>query len=70
MWIVDPIDSTRSFQRGIPTWNILVGYQKDDEMILGVSYYPMFNDIYFELKRVRRRSEMDKPIHRFQIRNH
>lgn len=50
MWIVDPIDSTRSFQRGIPTWNVLVSYQQHGEIVLGVSFYPILNELYFAEK--------------------
>lgn len=50
MWIVDPIDSTRSFQRGIPTWNVLVSYQEAGEIKLGVSYYPVLEDLYYAEK--------------------
>ena len=39
-WIIDPIDGTRHFSRGIPSWRILIGYVKVGSFELGVSYSP------------------------------
>jgi histidinol-phosphatase len=39
-WIVDPIDGTRAFTRGIPTWAILVGLEADGEPVVGVAHFP------------------------------
>jgi histidinol-phosphatase len=35
-WIIDPIDGTRSFVRGIPLWGTLVGLEYQGELIAGV----------------------------------
>ena len=35
-FIVDPIDGTRSFVRGIPTWATLLGLEYQGELIAGV----------------------------------
>src|SRR5262245_14279487 len=35
-WIIDPIDGTRNFVRGIPIWATLVGLEYEDEQIAGV----------------------------------
>ena len=35
-WIVDPIDGTRDFVRGLPTWSNLIGLEVDGEVVLGV----------------------------------
>src|SRR5439155_5359037 len=42
-WIVDPIDGTRSFVRGIPLWATLIGLEYRDEQIAGIAYLPAFN---------------------------
>lgn len=42
-WIIDPIDGTRSFMRGIPTWGVLIAYCKDNEFIIGVCYFPILD---------------------------
>jgi histidinol-phosphatase len=39
-WIVDPIDGTRSFVRGIPIWGTLVGLEHQGEQIAGVVAAP------------------------------
>lgn len=49
-WIIDPIDASRSFTRGIPTWCILIAYCKNSQITLGVCYFPIFNWlVYAEL---------------------
>lgn len=35
-WIIDPIDGTRSYVRGIPTWAVLLGLEYQGERIAGV----------------------------------
>jgi histidinol-phosphatase len=39
-WIVDPIDGTRDFVRGIPLWAILIGLEVNGEVVAGVAYSP------------------------------
>jgi len=39
-WIVDPIDGTRSYICGLPTWTTLVGLASENESILGVVDQP------------------------------
>jgi histidinol-phosphatase len=39
-WIVDPIDGTRSFVRGIPIWGTLVGLEHHAEQIAGIVVAP------------------------------
>jgi histidinol-phosphatase len=36
-WVLDPIDGTRSFVRGIPLWGTLVGLEHNGEQIAGVA---------------------------------
>ena len=36
-WIIDPIDGTRSFVRGIPLWATLVGLEYKNEQIAGIA---------------------------------
>ena len=40
-WIVDPIDGTKSFVRGVPVWATLIALAVDDEVVLGVVSAPM-----------------------------
>jgi histidinol-phosphatase len=45
-WVVDPIDGTRAFIRGIPTWSILVGLEAEGRPALGVAYMPGAEDLF------------------------
>jgi histidinol-phosphatase len=39
-WIVDPIDGTKNFVRGVPVWATLISLAVDDEVVLGVVSAP------------------------------
>ena len=39
-WIVDPIDGTKNFVRGIPIWATLIALAHDDDLVLGVVSAP------------------------------
>jgi histidinol-phosphatase len=39
-WILDPIDATMNFVRGIPVWATLIALQQDDAMTVGVVSAP------------------------------
>ena len=39
-WIIDPIDGTKNFVRGVPVWATLIGLAVDDEIVLGVVSAP------------------------------
>ena len=45
-FVVDPIDGTRAFTRGLPTWSVLVGVELDEVPIVGVAYMPAANDLF------------------------
>ena len=45
-FIVDPIDGTRAFVRGLKTWSILVGLEADGTPAIGIAYFPADNDLY------------------------
>jgi histidinol-phosphatase len=49
-WIVDPVDGTRGFVRGIPLWATLVGLEYQAEQIAGVAYLPPWNQTYRALR--------------------
>jgi histidinol-phosphatase len=49
-WIIDPIDGTRSFVRGIPIWATLVGLEYLDEQIAGVADLPAMGQAYRALR--------------------
>ncbi len=39
-WILDPIDATRSFMRGVPLYGVLIGIEVDGESAVGVAHFP------------------------------
>jgi histidinol-phosphatase len=39
-WILDPIDGTRNYTRGIPVWATLIALEEDDRVSLGVVSAP------------------------------
>ncbi|HTO26705.1 MAG TPA: inositol monophosphatase family protein [Gaiellaceae bacterium] len=39
-WIVDPIDGTRNFARGVPVWATLVALERDGAVVAGVVSAP------------------------------
>src|SRR3954453_15978579 len=49
-WILDPIDGTRSFVRGIPLWATLVGLEYKGELIAGVVECPPLSHTYHALR--------------------
>ena len=45
-WIIDPIDGTKSFVRGVPLYGVLVGLEDETgEVVAGASYLPALDDL-------------------------
>ena len=40
MWVIDPIDGTKNFVRGVPVWATLIALVVDGEVVLGVVSAP------------------------------
>ncbi len=49
-FIVDPIDGTRAFVRGLPTWSVLVGIESDGAPVAGIAYMPAAGDLFTALR--------------------
>lgn len=45
-WLVDPIDGTRAFVRGMTTWSVLVALLDRGEPVLAIGYFPAEDDLY------------------------
>jgi histidinol-phosphatase len=45
-WIIDPIDGTRNFVRGIPIWATLIALEERGELTVGVIYNPVSDELY------------------------
>ena len=46
-WIVDPIDGTKNFVRGIPYWATLLALEEDGDVTLGVVHSPATGELYW-----------------------
>lgn len=46
-WIIDPIDGTKSFIRGIPFFAALVALEEDGEITTGAVYAPALDDLLY-----------------------
>lgn len=44
-WILDPIDGTRSFMRGVPLYGVLIGVEVDGEPVVGVAHFPALGEM-------------------------
>jgi histidinol-phosphatase len=40
-WVIDPIDGTKNFVRGVPVWATLISLVVDEEVVLGVVSAPL-----------------------------
>jgi histidinol-phosphatase len=45
-WIIDPIDGTRDFIRGLPAWSVMIGLEAADDIAVGVIYFPALGEVY------------------------
>ncbi len=46
-WILDPVDGTRAFVIGLPTWATLIGLYADGKPLLGVMCQPFVGDTFY-----------------------
>ncbi len=45
-WIIDPIDGTKNFVRGIPVWAVLIALEEGGEITTGVVHNPATGDLF------------------------
>lgn len=50
MWVVDPLDGTRNFVKGIPHFCIMVALTYKDEPIVSAIYQPVTKEFYYAEK--------------------
>ena len=46
-WIIDPIDGTKAFISGIPTWGVLLSLINNNEPVLGIIYQPFTGELFW-----------------------
>lgn len=44
-WLIDPIDGTRSFVRGVPLWGAMIAVEEDGEVLAGAISCPATGDL-------------------------
>ena len=44
-WIIDPIDGTKAFVRGVPLWGALVAVCEGDHVLAGAAYFPAVREL-------------------------
>jgi myo-inositol-1(or 4)-monophosphatase len=46
LWVVDPIDGTTNFLRGLPLWCVSIAVVSDNEPVIGIIYNPITSELY------------------------
>jgi len=49
-WIIDPIDGTLNFLHGVPHFAISIGLEKKNEIICGMIFNPITNEMFYAEK--------------------
>jgi histidinol-phosphatase len=49
-WILDPVDGTKNFVRGVPVWGTLLGLEVDGEIVAGVASAPAMSRRWWAAK--------------------
>ena len=50
-WSIDPIDGTKAFLIGAPTWSNLIGLSYRNKSLLGLANFPALNKFYINDKK-------------------
>ena len=49
-WVIDPIDGTANFVREIPIWAVVIACITAEEIVIGVVYDPVHDEMFFASK--------------------
>ncbi|HNJ79722.1 MAG TPA: inositol monophosphatase family protein, partial [Marmoricola sp.] len=49
-WVIDPIDGTKNYVRGVPVWATLISLMVDNEVVVGVVSAPQLNRRWWAMK--------------------
>ncbi|MEO6395928.1 MAG: inositol monophosphatase family protein [Devosia sp.] len=49
-WIIDPLDGTTNFMHGIPLFAVSIGLQRGDEIVAGVIFNPVSDELFVSEK--------------------
>lgn len=48
-WIIDPLDGTTAFVRGLPGWGVSLALLYEDEPVFGLYYMPLLDDLTYAI---------------------
>lgn len=67
-WIVDPIDGTANFLRGIPIWGTLIALREDNQLTVGVVSAPALGRIWWGAKGLGAHTkDLDGSVRKLQV---
>lgn len=46
-WVIDPIDGTKAFISGFPTWGVLLGLQQGEQVLAGLMHQPVTGELFY-----------------------
>jgi myo-inositol-1(or 4)-monophosphatase len=46
-WLIDPIDGTKAFVRGVPLFAVLIGLEIEQRIQVGVAYFPALDEMLY-----------------------
>jgi len=49
-WIIDPVDGTTNYAHGFPWFCVSIGLEADGELVAGVIYNPIYNELFTATK--------------------
>src|SRR5205085_6798179 len=49
-WVVDPIDGTHNFLRGIPYWNVAIAYVEGGRARIGIVFDPSHDELFHTVR--------------------
>jgi len=47
LWLIDPLDGTLNFSRGLPTWGVSIGLAEDGDVRYGAFYDPLHDELFY-----------------------
>ncbi|MGH6875019.1 MAG: inositol monophosphatase family protein [Aestuariivirgaceae bacterium] len=50
LWVIDPIDGTTNFLRGLPLWCVSIGLLVENIPVAGIIYNPVTEELYWGLR--------------------
>jgi myo-inositol-1(or 4)-monophosphatase len=50
LWIIDPLDGTTNYAHGYPNFSVSIGLEHKGEIVIGVVYDPMRDELFTALK--------------------